>query len=305
MVSVGLPTYRRPETLARALRSVLAQTHRDLEVVVSDDASPEAETERVVRELAAADTRVRYIRQPQNLGHASNYAYVLGAARGEHFMWLADDDWIDPAYIARCLHELGSDDSLRLVAGLARYYRDGDHVIDERPTDLLAARPGARIVRYFARVNVNGPLFGVTRRADLLSIGFPGVVGGDWTIVAALAASGRVRTLRDVHIHRSMSGLGKDARALAESFGYTGLGARSHHVLVARRLAADLAWRDPAYDVMSRPERVLTAVVSATLVLVRFPGLGLLRRVLRAVGLDRLEDRAGAWVRARETRSAR
>jgi glycosyltransferase involved in cell wall biosynthesis len=300
MVSVGLPTYRRPATLARAVRSVLAQTHTDLEVIISDDASPEPETERVAREFAAADERVRYVRQPHNLGHARNYSYVLGAARGEHFMWLADDDWIDAAYVERCLCELSSNAGLRLVAGLARYYRDDGSVIDERPTDLLSDRAGARIVRYFARVNTNGPLFGVARREDLLAIGFPEVVGGDWMLVAALAARGGVRTLREVHVHRSMSGLGSDARALAEGFGLRGLRARSHYVLVARRLATDIGWRDRAYEAMSGPERIVTGVVSAALVIIRFPGLGLLRKVLRALGLGWFEESASAWVRARE-----
>src|SRR4029077_16623378 len=139
------------------------------------------------------------------------------AAKGEHFMWLADDDWIEAEYVERCVEELRSDRTLGLVAGLARYYRDDEHVIDERPIDLLAERPGARVVRYFSRVNMNGVLFGVARRADLLRIGFPDGGGGDWMLVAALAARGRLRTLRDVHIHRSMSGLGDDARALAAS----------------------------------------------------------------------------------------
>ena len=102
-------------------------------------------------------------------------------------------------------------------------------------------------------------------------------------------------------VHRSMSGLGTDARALAEGFGHEGLGARAHHVLVARRLAADIAWRDPAYAALSRPERLVTAALSAALVLIRFPGLTVVRRGLSALGLARLEDDAAAWVRARES----
>jgi hypothetical protein len=300
MVTVGLPTYRRPETLAQALGSVLAQTHEDLEVIVSDDAPDDERSARVVHELAGTDARVRYTHQQRNLGHARNYQYVLEAARGEHFMWLADDDWLDPAYIERCRAELDSDSSLRLAAGVARYYRDGAHVVDERPMDLLAPRPAARVVRYFARVNMNGALFGVARREDLQAIGFPDVVGGDWMLVAALAAQGRVRTLRDVHIHRSMSGLGDDARALAESFGHSGLAARSHHLVVARALAAEIGWRGPSYARMNRGERIAAAAASAVLVAVRFTGAGLLRRALSALGLGHLEDRVAAWVRARE-----
>ena len=83
-------------------------------------------------------------------------------------------------------------------------------VIDERAIDLTDRRPEARLVRYFARVSLNGPVFGVVACEDLVPIGFPPVIGGDWMLVAALAAKGRVRTLQDVHIHRSLSGLGSD-----------------------------------------------------------------------------------------------
>jgi hypothetical protein len=299
-VSVGIPAYDRPRELERAVRSVLAQSHGDLEVIDSDDASPDRETERVGSDLAAGDPRVRFTRQPRNLGHARNYEWVLEAARGDHFMWLSDDDWIDPDYVARCLAVLRSEPGVRLVCGLARYYRDGDHVIDERPIDLESRRPGVRLVRYFGRVNMNGPLFGLVRRDDMLAVPFPDVVGGDWMLVAGLAARGRIRTLGDVHVHRSMAGLGGSARRLAESFGMRGLAARQHHVAVAARLWAAIARRDPAFAILPAPARLATATLAALLVLVRFPGHALLRSGLRAVGAGHLEDRAIAWVRARD-----
>ena len=299
-VSVGIPAYNRPHELERAVRSALAQDHDDLEVVISDDASPDRAVERVGERLAADDPRVRFIRQPRNLGHAGNYRWVLGTARGEYFMWLSDDDWIDPGYVSSCLSTLRREPGYRLVGGLARYYRGGEHVIDERPMDLDSARPGARVARYFARVNMNGPLFGLARRTDMLAVSFPDVVGGDWMVVAALAARGRVRTLRDVHVHRSMSGLGAEPRKLAESFGLRGLAARQHHVLVAAQLWPAIARRDPAYAALSAAARLTTATIAAFLVVVRFPGLTVVRSGLRAAHLERLEDHAIAWVRSRD-----
>ena len=102
LVSIGIPTYNRAASVERAIRSALAQDHRALEVVVSDDGSTDG-TGAAVRALAAADPRVRLISQPVNLGHARNFQAVLDAAAGEWFMWLSDDDWLDPAYVARCL----------------------------------------------------------------------------------------------------------------------------------------------------------------------------------------------------------
>jgi glycosyltransferase involved in cell wall biosynthesis len=285
-LSVGIPAYNRPESLERAVRSVLAQDMPDLEVVVSDDASPDPRVAALGERLAAEDARVRFSRRERNLGHAGNYRWVLEHARAEHFMWLSDDDWLDPGYAARCLGELERDGSV-LVAGQAQY---GD--VRERPIELVQRRPGVRLLRYFQRVNMNGPLFGVARRENLVAADFEEVVGGDWLVVARLARRGRVRTLTDVHVHRSAEGLGSHERKLAASFGLAGFFARHHHLVVAGNV-----WREIAATRSLPPvARVVTATLCAGAIVARYNGV----HVMRALGLGALERRAIELVRKRE-----
>ena len=73
LVSVGIPTYNRPEGLRRTLECITGQTYRNLEIIVSDNCSPDPEVERVVRSFMAHDARIQYFRQPENKG-ASQYA---------------------------------------------------------------------------------------------------------------------------------------------------------------------------------------------------------------------------------------
>lgn len=300
LVTVGIPTYQRVHSVQRAIRSALGQTHGRLEVLVSDDASADA-TEPVLRALAEREPRLRYLRQPVNLGHARNFQAVLDAAAGECFMWLSDDDELDPEYVRRCLSAL-QEPGCALAGGLARYHRMGEPVVDERPMDLGWTRPGARVMAYLAQVNMNGALFGVGRTADLRDVGFADVVGGDWRLVAGMAARGRVRTLRDVHVHRSIDGLSSDAESLGRSFGLRGRAARHHHVLVAARFARELAGDSPAFAPVPRPQRLLLAPLAAALIVLRFPGHLAVRALLHRVGLGHLEDRAIAWVRSRDRR---
>jgi hypothetical protein len=298
LVTIGIPTYNRSDRVLRAVHSALAQDHGALEVVVSDDASTDS-TETGMRELAAREPRLRYLRQQRNLGHAGNFQAVLDAARGEYFMWLSDDDWIDVTYVSSCLAVLSAEPGTSLVAGLARYYSEGRHVIDERPMELRSARPGARVLRYLARVNTNGVLFGVARRADLQRLSFREEVGGDWLLVSGLAAAGRVHTLPGVHIHRSIHGLSSDRQQLAESLGMSGRLARHHHFAVAGGFAREIV-SAPAYEALSRPHRALVAALAAALIVVRFPGGLAVRGLLRRLGLGGLEAGAAAWVRSRD-----
>jgi glycosyltransferase involved in cell wall biosynthesis len=296
LVTIGIPTYNRAADLQRAVGSALAQDHEQLEVVVSDDASTDS-TEAVMRSVVEREPRLRYLRQPSNLGHARNFQAVLDAARGEYFMWLSDDDWIDAGYVSACLAALKPGYSL--VAGLPRYYADGRHVVDERPTNLLSPRPASRVLGYLARVNVNGVLFGLARRADLQQLSFRDEVGGDWLLVAALAAGGRVRTLPDVHVHRSLEGLSSDREKLGESFGMSSARARHHHFAVAAAFAREIATA-PAYERLGRARRATVAALAALLIVVRFPGGLAVRGLLQRLGLERLEEAAAAWARRRD-----
>ena len=131
LVTVGIPTYNRADTVVQAVESVRRQQHPDLEILVSDDGSTD-DTRAVLDAIAADYPRVRVLAQGGNVGHARNFQALLEAATGTYFMWLSDDDWLDPSYVERCLAVLDANAGHSLVAGLARYYVDGSHDVDER-----------------------------------------------------------------------------------------------------------------------------------------------------------------------------
>jgi Glycosyl transferase family 2 len=301
LVTIGIPAYDRAVGLERALRSALDQDHTALEVLVSDDASPDPGVAVAALSMAERDPRVRFVRQPRNLGHAGNYQWVLEQARGDYFMWLSDDDWLDPGYVSRCLAALRADPTLRLAGGLACYYRDGAPVGPERALSLGSRRPAARVLRYFNRVNMNGSLFSLGRHTDMLAVGFPHRPGGDWLLVAALAGRGRVRCLTDVHIHRSATGLGSDPDRLARSFGLRGAAVRHHHLFVAARVGREIrSGREILPDAAPLP-RLLVAAGSAASILVRFTIADLVRSALGPARAERLESLVSGLLRFADT----
>lgn len=94
LVSIGLPTYNRPESLKIVLESLLNQTYKNIEIIVSDNGSENPEVEKIVNEFVRTDNqkRIRYFRHPENKGPAFNFQFVLDQARGKYFLWNADDD---------------------------------------------------------------------------------------------------------------------------------------------------------------------------------------------------------------------
>lgn len=91
LVSVLIPTYNRPRYLVMGLLSVLRQTYTNWELVICDD-STDDETEAAVRPYAAADPRIRYVRNPVRLGWPENGHRCMELARGEYVNFLMDDD---------------------------------------------------------------------------------------------------------------------------------------------------------------------------------------------------------------------
>ena len=90
LVSVCLPVRNGAERLPVVIGSVLAQTHENLELVVSDNASTDG-TENVCRELAASDPRIVYRRHAANVGLLNNFISAMQLSRGGFFRWIGHD----------------------------------------------------------------------------------------------------------------------------------------------------------------------------------------------------------------------
>ena len=82
IVSVIIPTYNCAPRLLRALRSVAAQTYRDIEIVVVDDGSTDDTADRVAEWTAQSGANVRYVRQP-NAGPAAARNHGMRLASGD------------------------------------------------------------------------------------------------------------------------------------------------------------------------------------------------------------------------------
>jgi glycosyltransferase involved in cell wall biosynthesis len=105
LVSIGLPVFNGEQFLEQCLDSILRQTHRDVELIISDNASTDG-TENICRRYAERDARIVYHRQPRNHGVTWNFRQVALLARGEYFLWMAHDDFLAPEYVEYCLTSL-------------------------------------------------------------------------------------------------------------------------------------------------------------------------------------------------------
>jgi glycosyltransferase involved in cell wall biosynthesis len=116
VITFAIPFYSGKDYLVRAIESILAQQGCDWQALVCDD-GPDASIEQVVRD--AGRGRVRYLRNPQNLGMAGNWNRCLDVAETELVTLLHGDDELCPRYGARMLEAMAAHP--RAAAAFSRY----------------------------------------------------------------------------------------------------------------------------------------------------------------------------------------
>jgi glycosyltransferase involved in cell wall biosynthesis len=204
LVSIGVPTYYRPDGLRRLLTSLVNQTYQNLEIIVSDNCSPTLETEAIVKEFATADPRVRYFRQSQNIGLFYNFKFVFDQSSGEYFAWAADDDYRQSDYIESCIREFERSPALVLVNSYSKLvdYSTNQAIAIDKGCTTEGLPPARRYIKYLSTIQteqaaVGDVIYGVIKRKVLTAamVDQPNIIGWDHILLGRLALDGEFYTI--------------------------------------------------------------------------------------------------------------
>jgi glycosyltransferase involved in cell wall biosynthesis len=218
LVSVGIPTYNRPLELMRALNSIINQTHRGLDIIISNNGSTDHRVSDVISKYLTADARIRYFSQDPPLRVIKNFQFVLDKAQGEYFLWLADDDWLDEEYIAKCVDMLRADDTIGLACGRCLYHNRDGTILEHDSSVSITSRSGfRRVFKYYANVTRNGYYYGLMRTAVAQQISLNERVGFDWLFIASLLFVGKAVVLESVANHITTGGISANLETLLGS----------------------------------------------------------------------------------------
>lgn len=224
-VSIGLPVYNGANYLREAIESILNQTFTDFELIICDNASTDS-TQDICEEYAKKDSRIRYYRNPKNVGANPNYNLAFHYAHGEYFKWAAHDDVLHPRFLEKCVEALDQDPGVVLAhpktilidsegkeipesdmwqgyfidsSGAVVHLRKPDPRNRKLHTDNLAAR-------FHSAVILTGwcfEIFGLIRTEALNTTGLMAdYYGTDKVILARLAVLGRFATPDGTYFYR-------------------------------------------------------------------------------------------------------
>jgi glycosyltransferase involved in cell wall biosynthesis len=173
--------YGEHETVREAVDSLLAQTHRNLEVVVVNDGSFCAE-DLVLFELAETD-RVRVLHKP-NGGESTARNLAILDSDGEYLAFLDADNTLEPGFVARAVAMIEADQEIAYVTSWLRFFGDEE----ETATRVGAAgyAPLGNAVRSDDAINSDGDAIALMPRRLFAREGYAyeedGVLMADWEL---------------------------------------------------------------------------------------------------------------------------
>jgi glycosyltransferase involved in cell wall biosynthesis len=203
-ISIGLPVFNGEAFLKESVDSLLAQTFEDFELILSDNASTD-QTPVICQAYAAADRRVRYVRNETNIGVYRNFNRVFQLSSGEYFKWAAADDVCHRDLLAKCLQVLESDSGVVAAYAKAKFmdqdrqqlnFKDpGWHLTSELPDERM------RTVIFAGHwVNL---FFGLIRSEQLAKTRlFPSYFSGDYRLLGELSLLGKFHEIPEYLFQR-------------------------------------------------------------------------------------------------------
>lgn len=211
LVTVIVPTIGRPEFIIDTLRSVLAQTYTQLQILISDNA-PTVPTAPLLAKAGIDDARIEVVQRTSRLDFSAHMNACIEQSRGTYLMIVSDDDQITPGYVAEMVELMTADPEVKVCLGRQVQINENDRGLapapaTRQPQQVLA---GIDFLKgTLARTLNTGVLTYISmfvRRSDLLGVGgFKGYADGshaDNFIVFSLAMRGRVALCSNLMFYR-------------------------------------------------------------------------------------------------------
>jgi glycosyltransferase involved in cell wall biosynthesis len=140
LVTVGMPIFNADKTIRQALDSLVNQTYKNMQIVISDNCSTDS-TVNICREYLEKDHRIVLHQQTENIGAVKNFEFVLNHAAGDFFMWAAGDDTRtldfvevnlmfllkDPTYVASTSPNIHEDQE-NIIENIVNYALEGSRL---------------------------------------------------------------------------------------------------------------------------------------------------------------------------------
>ncbi len=222
-ISIGLPVFNGERFISQRLDSLLNQTFKNFELIISDNASTD-NTERICKRFAEKDPRIKYFRHQKNRGVTWNLNFVLQQAKGDFFLWAAVDDVILPEFLEKCYHKLRvNEGAVACISQIQPTYaiNNGDDQSSRRLVNITntlreTTRPRRVMkingthderIRKYLRHSTCQVIYSLFRKKPLEKASHEPFMGNDWAVFLNVLKYGNLELVDEVLMYEHKIGL--------------------------------------------------------------------------------------------------
>ena len=125
VISVIVPVFNVEKYLEKCILSILAQTYKNFELILVDDASPDSCPE-ICDRYANIDQRIRVLHCKKNGGLSAARNIGIEAARGKWITFVDSDDWVSQEMLQYLYEGVKKNDAQIAVCDFFRVYENGE-----------------------------------------------------------------------------------------------------------------------------------------------------------------------------------
>jgi len=173
LITIAIPTYNRASIVSDCVKSALAQSYRNIEVLVSDNAS---EDNTVTTLMSIRDHRLRILTSEENVGPNRNFDKCVNEAKGDYLVLAGDDTLFDPQFVEKCVEVAAIEPGIPIVVSysdvlvLDEFYQHERRLLPAKTSKRLSTGiwQGTEILKEYLSGRMSAQLLSSIIRTDIL-----------------------------------------------------------------------------------------------------------------------------------------
>lgn len=207
MVGVGIPVYNGEKFLKKALTSIIFQTHKNLEIIISNNCSTDSSYD-IIKDFQIKDKRIKIFNQKKKLSMMDNFRFVLNKSNSKYFMWAASDDFRSRDFIKKNLEFLEKNQDFVASISPVRFFKHqynskkiGDYSVDD---NVVYDR-----INKALKLNANGRFYSLFRADKLKKLKYINndYLGDDFPYIIHMLQEGKFKLIKDGNLILGKSGV--------------------------------------------------------------------------------------------------
>jgi len=262
-ITIGIPVYNGEKFIHKCIESILQQTNRNFELIISDNASTDS-TPEICKEFLNKDDRINFVRQNKNMGVLWNYHFLVEKAVGEYFVWVAVDTFLLPEFLEKNIAVLESQDK---VVGCISKIKIDDTCIDKFKTEKDILKKIGLVYRPYDTLPITGNymerirkylkhfpwemFYSVYRTESLRKsfahgflLGKDNFVGSDASLVLNVLKHGEIQVVNDILLVSIPSGASSEGMmSMTQKYSNSNMGRIFPFYPLTKWCAKNLGWK--------------------------------------------------------------